>query len=80
MSYHEERGYDPVDKDAKRDLNPNLSSLEDTMQRLESHLAEDRVHHDEQSNGFLKGVRVSKKKILISGKFFYLVGGGLTHR
>lgn len=47
---HEERGDDPVHEDAEANLDPNLARAEDAVQGLILDLAQDRVHHDKQTD------------------------------
>lgn len=49
-TYHEERGYNPIDEYAERNLYPNLTSPENMMQALVSNLAQNGVHHDEKAD------------------------------
>lgn len=50
LDYHEERGDDPIQKDAKHDLYPDFSGSEHVVKRLELDLAQYRVHHDQQTD------------------------------
>lgn len=51
-TYHEEGCDDPVDKDTEANLLPDLAVRKDPVESLVAHLAQDRVHHDEQANGY----------------------------
>lgn len=52
-TYHEKRRNNPVDKDAKEQLPPYLPVRKQLVQRLVSHLAQDGIHHDQQTDGCL---------------------------
>ncbi|KAJ8603971.1 hypothetical protein MRB53_041990 [Persea americana] len=56
-TYHEQRGDDPVHHQAEPQLYPQLLGAECQMQRLVLHLAEDRVHHDEEADGYKASAR-----------------------
>lgn len=49
--YHEERSDNPVEEDAKEDLDPDFTFAEDVVEGFELDFAEDGVHHHEQANG-----------------------------
>lgn len=49
-AYHKERRNNPVHHDTKADLHPYRSFSEGMMQSFKSNLAEDRIHHNQQSN------------------------------
>jgi hypothetical protein len=51
-AYHEEWSYDPIYNDTESDLLPDATMREYYVKRLVPDLAENRVHHDEQSNSF----------------------------
>jgi hypothetical protein len=59
VAYHDKWCDDPVDDNAEPQLNPHLSRLEHFMQLLVLHLAENRVHHNQQANCWEKA-QVSK--------------------
>ena len=46
VTYHQKRRDDPIQKDAERDLNPDISVAKDTVKRFILHFAEYRVHHN----------------------------------
>nr|POE80074.1 hypothetical protein CFP56_08140 [Quercus suber] len=48
---HEQRRDDPVEHEGDGDLCPQRALAQQEVQRLEAHLAEDRVHHDQQAGG-----------------------------
>lgn len=54
-TYHKQGSDDPVHNDAKADLLPDFAVREDLVERLIAHFAQDRVHHDEQADGYRNG-------------------------
>ena len=54
-TYHQERRNQPVHDDGKANLDPKLLGLESEMQRLEFYFAQDRIHHNQQTDGERSG-------------------------
>lgn len=48
---HEERGEDPVEQHAQRDLDPHVPGAQHAVQVFEADPAEDGEHHDEEAEG-----------------------------
>ena len=52
VTYHDQGSDNPVDHNAESDLHPNFSLTEDAVKSFVSDFTQDRVHHNEQSDGF----------------------------
>ena len=50
-THHDEWGNEPIDDNAEADLDPQGAMAECQMERFEFHLAEDWIHHHQQTNG-----------------------------
>lgn len=50
--YHKKWGNDPINNNTERNLNPHLTGLEDLMQTLKAHFAENGIHHYKQANSY----------------------------
>lgn len=52
VAYHQKRCNDPIQEDAERNLNPDISVAKHTIKHFKLHFAEYRVHHNQQSNNY----------------------------
>lgn len=50
ITYHQEWSHDPIQHDAKANLDPQLLGAERKVKRFIFDLAQDRVHHDQKSH------------------------------
>ena len=52
MTYHEKWSNDPINENTECNLNPYLTGVENPMQTLITHFAENGIHHDKQTNSY----------------------------
>jgi hypothetical protein len=50
QAYHKEWSNNPVDNDAKGNLDPNLTSSKSMMQSFVPNFAKNRIHHNQKAN------------------------------
>lgn len=69
-TYHQKGGDYPVDKYTERHLDPDLAGLEDAMQRLILHFAENRVHHNQETDGCTEKWLACRPLVVLISPFF----------
>jgi len=53
-THHEERCYYPIHNDTEPNLHPEVTLAEDVMERLEFDFAQDRIHHHQEANSWVR--------------------------
>lgn len=63
-TYHQERSHDPIDDYAEPNLYPQLFLTEGEMQCLVLYFTEDRIHHNEQPDGYIAFVSKGEERAI----------------